>query len=577
MAAEKEESQTKPAPISLLVFQHLEEAQSSHGVPIADYSQYHAYCSKKLARLIHNKAVRTQLVHNPKYVEGVSGRRHAYCARNDNAGSNIIEHENIFWNLFFQAERAWAQACALQQQSTKPAVAGRKSRKVSNHAYVQRRLNKAAKWARAFAEKVASSNLCDDSSVKESQSYSEWMAANVALEHKQYATAFRHYKNSMTILLELADQIETSASVQALAIRDIWTQRAETVIKPLLRYCQYEAKDELTAQDLQEATTAALSKDAESGNDSIVLSFRGLDIALDADDSYKPLAVLYLKMENSLKHPDLLDESQFLQLLSDLDDAVQMVADEIKKYESIGSAGPAVTAKLADLSAVQGYFRYRKYSSWSHQQELRVAELQSDAEIVHLYDALQRNALAMAGLPASNDDDPYRLEAQAHVVRIRALRCYHLARLYETSGTPQQVLALLRQSLKLTKRAMEEIAACDMAEGEADRHLNALDDLFVKIGAMKCRVEATKFLEASSASSGGSSKTDRPLWLRLEDLDTGVILADEPPLPIPMPCKGSFYDMAGQHVLGDNEVLLSTLESYIDANQPKKRGFLGWF
>lgn len=569
-------------PYVLQVFQRLEEAQSSHGVPAADYSQYHAYCTKKLDRLRHNKIVRTQLVHNHKYVEGVSRRRHAYCPRKEKGVLEEIEgaapvaasvkHENIFWNLFFQAERAWAQACALQQHQPQPTITTGKPKKQNNHDYVQRRLNKASKWAQVFAENVAASANCDAQTVQESKAYAAWMEGNAALEHKQYAAAYRHYKQSMTILLELAEAIK-STTADDLAVRDIWTTRAETVLRPLARYCQYEAKDELSAEDLAETTVPKTTAKQDQISSSIVLHFRGQDIALD---TYKQMAVLYLKMEPSLKHPGSLDESQFLYLLSDLDDAAQMVATEIKQYESVASTGPAVTAKLSNLGTVQAYFRFQKLSVWRHQQEKRVAELQNDAEIVHVYDALQQNAVAMAELSAADEDDPYRLEAHAHNARIRALRCYYLARLYESTlnGTHNQVLALLKQSQKLSKRAIEEIAACDtIGETEADTYFNALDVMSVKIKAMKCRVEATKYLESSTM--GFSSNTDRPLWLRLDELDAGTVLTDDPPIPIPMPCKGVFYDAAWQHVAAN--VSLAEIKDYIAAHEPKKSRFLGWF
>jgi RNA-binding signal recognition particle 68 len=603
---------------TLNIFQKLDEAQSNHGVPVSDYAQYHSYCTKRLDRLRHNKAVRSQLVHNQRYVEGVTGRRrHAYCSRkqafsvkeskdeeitgivlehsdegspstelsdpgaSDGAQTVVITHENIYWNLFFQAERAWAQACALQQHNAPALVKGANRKKASNHAYVQRRLNKAAKWARDLREAVSIKSgglVCDEQTVKECRAYAAWMEGNAALEHKHYGPAYHYYREALSILLELAAAPlgANEDSVVALAIRDLWTTRAESAVRPLVRYCQYEAKEELTDTD---GTAAMINPTQKLGASpsSIVLHFRGQDIALD---TYKQIAVLYLKMEPYLKSPGALDETQFLQLLSDLDDATQLVATEMRQYESVGSTtGPAVAAKLSSLRAVHAYFRYQKLSIWRYQQEKRVATLTNDVEIVHVYDALQQNAIAMAELPMADDhnsdDDPDCLEAQAHVVRIRALRCYHLARLYESTlnGTSKQILALLKHSETLARRATEEVAASDtIEESEAESYLDALSEMCVKIKAMKCRVEATKYLE--STADGFATSTQRPLWLRLDDLDAGQVLADDPPLPIPMPCKGVFYDLAWQQVVTP----VAALEEYIAAHETKKsRGFLGWF
>jgi signal recognition particle subunit SRP68 len=556
---------TKEQPIfSLRIFQTLDAAQSGHGIPHKDFPQYAAYLTKRLARVRHVKAVRATLVHNHKYVEGVSGRRHAYAARTKNPV--FVEHENPIWSLFYQAERAWAVACELQQNQS--------ASKVNLHPHVQRRLNKAVKFAVLLED--LSRRCCDEQTVAECQAYAAWMKANAALEHKTYVAAYQDYKSSMNLLLQLAATVDTDTSPDALALRDIWTTRAETVLRPLVRFCQYEAKDIVEAE---ESTTKTSVQPTTSGG--IVLSFRGKDIALD---SYKQLKVLYLKMESILAaDTSHLDEGQFLQLLSDLDDALDLVQVEHSHYATL-SAGPAVTAKREELMDLKGYFQYQKLAVSRQQQEARIQDLTQDAEIVHVYDALQQNTVAMAALSSASggadnnvEDDPFYLEAQAHVVRIRAFRCYYLARLYEStlSGTPQQVLALLRQAKQLTAQAREEIAACDM--DDADTYLTALKDLASKIQALMTRAEALRYLQ-TKAATGGSSKSDRPLWLRLDDLDAGSVLADDPPLTIPMPCKPAFYDVAWQYVGGDFP--LDELDAYIATHEPKSTssgGLLSWF
>lgn len=85
---------------SLQIFQTLDLAQSGHGIPHKDFGQYQQYLSKRLSRVRHVKAVRSTLVHNHKYVEGVSGRRHAYASRNESP--EHVEHENVVWSLFYQ-------------------------------------------------------------------------------------------------------------------------------------------------------------------------------------------------------------------------------------------------------------------------------------------------------------------------------------------------------------------------------------------------------------------------------------------------------------------------------------------
>lgn len=580
------------------VFQHLEQAQSNHGIPHQDYAQYHQYCTQRLARLRRIREVRTKLVHNAKFVEGVSGRRNAYCPRKlflegtTATGSvsgdevdgppplkePVLQHENLLWNVLFQAERAWAHGCLLtaeqQQQPRK-----------SKHGHIQRRLNKAAHWADTVVEMARALN-CHPTTIREAQSYAAWMNGNAALERKDHLRAFRAYREARQVLLQLVLEVSErhEDSRETLALRDTWMGRAESVLKPLLRYCQYEAHDQLEESDLlPEIEHGVAIKGSKVSSSDILIIFRGKEIALD---HYKDLAVVYLKVQDILSNPlKDLDESRFLQLLSDLDDAIKIVHSEMSRYESL-PVGPSVTAKREELQTLADFFQYHKLCIWREQQEKMVEGLSDDAAILHIYDTLLQNAQAMAELPRGDDgileEDQLWLEAQAHVIRIRAFRCYYMARLYESSselgGTPQQVLGLLQHSMQLAKRAQEEVAASDL--NGSDSYLKGLSELVVKIEYLSCRVEATLLLQSqqSIALAPSARQTNRPLWLRLDDYDAGPVLVDDPPVPIPIPCKPAFYDIAWQHV--GSSFPVGALEEYIAKQQKqtkKSAGFFGWF
>lgn len=617
----------RTGPYTLQVFYHLEQAQSGHGITHQDYGQYGNYCTAKLARLRRVKPVCALLVHNPKYSHdsgsGGNKRKNAFAKR-DEMDPKSIPHANIFWNLLFQAERAWSQACALQQQQQQQrtgfALATSSKKQKSKHGHVQRRLNKAVKFAAALSELASRDDgtPCDEQSAKECEAYLSWMKGNAELEHKHYAAAFRGYKQSLVLLLELADRVSNNAPssnedyTQMLALQDIWISRAETIIRPLLRYCQYEAKGELSREDLQLPSAEGMMAETNSETGDIVLSFRGKDVSLDKDASYKELAVLYLKMESSLKSPESLlwnssteggakdVESKFLQLLSDLDDAIALAQAEYNRYDNL-PAGPNVNFKRDQLLALMGYFRYQKLNIWRHQQEARIVQLEKDGSdpevMVHTYDALLQNGQSLADLLSGGtgtslveglEDDVLWLEAQAHLVRIRAFRCFHLARQYESTpslgASPKQVLCLLNHSRRLTGRAKEEIAAIDDEPDEGndvsriERYLSELDDLSDKTVVMACRVKAARLL-AKVGGVSGSLKSSRPLWLRLDELDAGegvTALADHPPLPLPMPCKGTFFDIAWQHI---GHFPVESIEKVLAENEPKKPAgpsFLGW-
>jgi signal recognition particle subunit SRP68 len=573
--------------MNIRIFATLEEVQSGHGIPHRDYAQYRVYCTKRLARLRRVKEVRTHLLHNHRYVEGVSGRRHAYCPRkyyqDGESKEPVVIHENLLWDIFFQAERAWAQACEMEAspQSTK--------------SHVQRRLNKAAKWASQIPE-LAKSLQSDETTIREAEAYAAWMKGNACLKRENYLEAFRSYRSSRHILLQLVTELGKSAADavvdddadrQRLTLSDIWMTRAESVVKPLERYCHYEARDEMEPSDLIDENDISPTMGSKSAG-GIFLSFRGKQIALD---DYTDLAVVYLKMEESLKNINMTshhDEDSFMQLFSDLDDAVKWAHSALHRYNSLPD-GPAVTARRQDLQAIAAFFEYQKLSVWGQRQERRVTGLDSDADILHVYDTLLQNAQAMLNLLDSGDgddmeDDAQWLEAQAHVIRIRAFRCFYLTRLYESSNSavevnPKDMLIFIKYTKKLAKRAEEEIAACDMED--VDYYLSDLETLQKKIEIATCRMKAAEFLERTSGGET-SKQTNRPLWMRLDEMDSGSILVDSPPLPVPIPGKPVFYDIAWQYIGGDypSEVLEAYIKEHDKEGKTEKKtrgGFFGWF
>jgi len=541
-----------------LVFSAIEQAQSNHGIPHQDYAQYHKYCTSKLERLRRLKEVRQHLVQNPKYVDGTGKqKKNAFCKRTLRGDEDklVTRHENVFWSALFQAERSWAHACELQGSS--------------GHSQVRRKLNKAQQWAQQLVS-VANELKCSETTVLETQSYAAWMKGNACLEKKDFLGAFRSYQESRDVLLQLANNEGSK-----LTLRDLWTTRAESTLRPLIRFCHYEARDKLEATDVLVEANGSSSK---AGGDSakLVVNFRGQDIALD---EYKDLTVLYLKLDARLNNPSLdLDEDHYLQLLSDLDDALKAVQHELSHLESL-TAGPLVNQKIGEMKTLSAYFHFQKLSLWRHQQEKRLADLSELPDIVHIYDTLLQNANSLADLAQGESDmeeDDLWLETQAHLVRIRAFRCYYLARLYEDSieldGSAKDVLALARQAHSLGKRAIEELAACDSPD--IDRFIEDLQSLQSMVNTLICRAEATMRLE--STNEGVASHTNRPLWLRLDELDGGSVLADAPPLAIPIPCKPAFFDIAWQHVAGSFPV--GEIESIVaehDAAKAKSKSFFG--
>jgi len=318
-------------------------------------------------------------------------------------------------------------------------------------------------------------------------------------------------------------------------------------------------------------------------------------------------------------------ETKFMELLNLYDEVTSIVTKMLKDYEGMVS-GPTVNQKRFECSLLLGYCKYEKLKMLMKRNEQMVHTLresdreilntmsggvgsgssaspkmeQEDAdakykrveEIAHLYDALLQDAKTVAHLPGGGDgvtgigvdaddgqmEDEFVMEANANVLRIRALRCYYIGRMYaaDTVAKYKEALALLEQSAVLASEAAEEIAACqDMEMG--DELIESMADLKKEVIAAQCRTRASSYL-ASRGSGASSATTGLTLLRRLDDFDSGgktYRIAAVPPNLEPMPCKPAFFDIANSYV---NQFPIDELEFYANTLKATgSRGFMSWF
>jgi signal recognition particle subunit SRP68 len=553
---------------SLQVHAVIETNQASHGLRHDDYKQYHGYCTRRLSRLRHAQPVRRDLVHSAAYVSGSKMKRNAYCPREQQRNS-----ENALWVVLIGAERAWAHSCelkALMTSTSKSTLAAEheKSRsspgKIRQHAL--RRLKRAKQLATQFQDLCQ--EACDERTILEAKAYGGWMRGNWCLEVGDWKSACNEYASAMSACRELSNLVEEDS----LELRDLFTSRASNVLQPLLRYCQYEyrqAGGTIEDEEIISQETDSPQKQSSSGD----IHFRGVDIPIEN----KNLRVLLLKLDGLLGGA-LESDSKFTSVLSIYDDAIGIIGADLKSIQSM-KAGPAVNAKKAEMEGLLGYANYGKLKLLMKHNEDMVNDLRKEspkahADIAHLYDALLQEAREVCSIPGPEIEDEFILEANANVLRIRALRCYYAGQLYTESNKPAEGAALLKQAELLTSRAAEEIAACeDMENG--DKYLQELEDLVGDISGAVCRAEAQAYLIRKKGGSSGSSATSRPLLLRLNDFDGGKVLADVPPAPLAIPCKPAFYDIAWRYASAFPEEKIQNHINEYEKQQSK--GLLGWF
>jgi hypothetical protein len=372
--------------------------------------------------------------------------------------------------------------------------------------------------------------------------------------------------------------------------QDLFLTRADTVLRPLFRYCHYELKQAGENIPVEEPQGPSTTATPVQGDDEIAVTFRGRDLVLDN----KELRVLLLKCQSLQQQTATTtdtSEKSFLEILSVLDDATDVVNTALQGYAQ--AVGPSIQAKKNNLLAWKGYLQYQKTQRVMDHTQALLESISGHAERVHVYDALLQHANSLLSLPKADEDDDdedeFALQVQANCLRLRALKCYHMAWYYYSQVQKHgAALGLLQQAAKLSKRAQEEIAACEDDMPNADEYIEELEKL--PISSVMVAVKAAVYLQqggvnGASAAASTTKSTDRPLLLRLHEPDAGMVMAEV--LPMPVFCKPVFFDMAYDYAMDTTESV-EKVRAFVEEHtaQPEEEekeetttgggGLLGW-
>ena len=489
-------------------------------------------------------------MHSGTYVAGEKTRRHAYCPREL---PEDLNHENMLLVLLVSAERAWAHSCDLKamtrEQLPKDHEKAKSSPgKIKQHALS--RLRRAKDLAIAFEEACVQAG--DESTVEEAKAYASWMRGNFALEISDWKIASDQFQIAIGLCRKLAvaeDDLETS---------DIFTGRANTVLRPLLKYCLYEWKE--TGDDVQLIDEEDIGDSGKSvGSGSVV--YRGQCVRVED----KAVKVLLLKAESLLSSLCATDtDENYVSLLSVFDDAYGMVSTVSEKYRQM-KAGPAVTAKRVELEQLSGYIKLRKLQLSMERHEKMISKCERVVDSAHLYDALLLDAKAVCQLPGPEHEDEFFLEANAYVLRVRAHRAFLGAQLYMMLNKFAEALILMKQAKALAIRASEEISACDDMKG-GNRYVEELGRLQDDIAKVSVRIQANAYLGFSSLSS---SRGD--LLSCLDDFKPNDNFTEL--CSISAPAKPAFFDVAWVQA---STLPNDKLTAFILENRQGKGGLLAW-
>jgi hypothetical protein len=412
----------------------------------------------------------------------------------------------------------------------------------------------------------------------------------------------------MTLCHQLSQE-DAQDAAKRLERQDLFLTRADTVLRPLFRYCQYELKQAgqplLVAEEPRLASSSRSTSSSTEDETSIV--FREKELVLES----KELRVLLLKFQSlsttttststpasdkqdSKQEETAENETAFLTVLSVLDDALEVVQVQLSTLEQAQTAGPAIKAKRQQYLLWKGYLQWVKTQRVMDHTANLLQTISGHAERVHIYDALLQHAKSLLQLPRpeedEEEDDEFALQAQANILRLRALKTFHMAWYYfQEVRNCQAAWALLEQSTKLCKRAKEEIAACDEDMPHSEEYLSELDALPME--SAQAAIRAAWYLQGTTGGGAGDNNahvrhraTKRPLMLRLPDSDAGTVLAGELST-MPIPCKPVFYDLALYYTL-DTAESVDPIQAYVDehtvSEEPEpaiassSKGLLGW-
>uniref|UniRef100_A0A383WP02 Signal recognition particle subunit SRP68 n=1 Tax=Tetradesmus obliquus TaxID=3088 RepID=A0A383WP02_TETOB len=219
----------------------IKSAQLQNGLKHGDYGRYRQYCARRLRSLY-------------KALKFLHGKGRYTKKKLDVPQVSDARHLQI---LLVCAERAWAHAMLLKQESQQDGAAAAKKRHTA-----LRRLRKASFWAGELSR--IAGTVCDTRSAVEADAYAAWMSGNVLMEtESDWQRALACYTRAKKLFTELArvGDPESQALCGAMAEE----------LAPALRYCNYQIS-RAGGEAVDPAGLLALAEEGGEGGGSLLQS-----------------------------------------------------------------------------------------------------------------------------------------------------------------------------------------------------------------------------------------------------------------------------------------------------------------
>ncbi|CAF0795053.1 unnamed protein product [Brachionus calyciflorus] len=566
----------------------IKESQQQHGLRHMDYQRYRSYCSRRVRR------VRKTL--------------HVQCGSRKYQKKEITEEDlndsKILLIPLFQAERAWAYAMQLKQESnTEP----RKKFHLLN------RLRKAIKHA-DHLEMLSRSAKCDARSKLEAQGYQALIKGQFNFEMQKWKESLAQFILAKSIYEKLSLALKGDDS------QVYYVQKCEE-IEPNLRYCNYKLGDKNAQKDLIDLKLkSTFGTELAENIDSLISQTKEKQVITFSEVVWRNKIPLQIKnekirlflsnvqeYEKRLSGPSETFDAKmeiYESILKESVDTIQIVRDELKldpHFQTIQKgASLQPDDKPSNLLLLFAYLSWTRINKTIERNLLMVDLYKSQLgvqtnnqtddgnkiknvkpqDIVRLYDIIIQNYTDMSQLPGLIYDQEYQNDSELIILLHKTFRAYYISLFYLANKKYKESIGFCFKVDNYLKQLDLMLKGLKKTELKVDEMRSKMDKLKIDLEQFKYRIQTEALLEdkmeelSLKEQEQNREKLEKiPLIDRMDIyLEDSSLVSTTPNVARlalnfePVQCKPLFFDLALNHLD------LPNLEDKIEQKQQSQNG-----
>ncbi|RCH81735.1 signal recognition particle subunit srp68 [Rhizopus stolonifer] len=502
--------------MSLDVLGLINESRMTYGLRHQDYLRYREYCANRVRRL----------------------RQILKLSQPNNKNVNVTKplpeefQDNRYLQLYvFEAERAWAYAMELKQESTN-------SMETRQKHHLIKRLRRSSQHALKLVE-LCEKQTVDSKTVFDVKAYAVLMKGYLFFEQQKWKEALDQLIEARTIYEKFA-QYNNNAQQEALYYA------AMDEIDPNVRFCAYRLQ--LDTQDAE--SIAKTHPRAHSLGEEL--------LKMGQESAWKGDTMEWRGRELTVKSQGLSEAVRKAQQENVWTESEKMVKKALKEAKE---ASAKVTSSRSektvnDLNYLFTWVEYSTFASVIQRNLQSISENEGKHQhIIKLYDEILKNMEYIWELPFVRDDIQFDTELSALALYYRGCRSVEIALVYNEMDKVPESLALYERAQGYAVQAKQALGQLNEFSKDAviqvsEQELTQLEQT-IRTGTWKSR--AAWHLEHES-----EGVTDQMKQLNINNdylidhLDTypGHIdrLVQFPPAFQPISCKPFYFDLAANHI-----------------------------